>query len=171
MITDNDYRASRSTASVTVGGPKDLSRDMQRGVKFYMAAAEAGHPQANFNLGALYHGLADVIEHPMLPLRPLGLLLKHEYPLASSWDHRGLKGADKSLITARSSALGPSRHGGNAQTGSASDQVHDQKKNSYDRSAGHFSNSERHAASKLHHTIIYENLTDMNRSRRRSSAV
>ena len=114
---------------IYVGGPKDLPRDMQRGVKFYMAAAEAGHPQANFNLGALYHGLADVIEHPMLPLRPLGLLLKHEYPLASSWDHRGLKGADKSLITARSSALGPSRHGGNAQTGSASDQVHDQKKN------------------------------------------
>lgn len=44
--------------------------------------------------------LANVIAHPMLPRRPLGLLLKHEYPLASSWNHRGLKGADRSLLHA-----------------------------------------------------------------------
>jgi ankyrin repeat protein len=43
---------------------------------------------------AVMHELVAVLSNPMLARRPLGVLLKHEYPLASSWDRRCLKGVD-----------------------------------------------------------------------------
>jgi hypothetical protein len=43
---------------------------------------------------AVMRDLVAVLSNPMLARRPLGVLLKHEYPLASSWDRRCLKGVD-----------------------------------------------------------------------------
>eukprot|EP00931_Biecheleriopsis_adriatica_P066419 TRINITY_DN40786_c0_g1_i1.p1 TRINITY_DN40786_c0_g1~~TRINITY_DN40786_c0_g1_i1.p1 ORF type:complete len:900 (-),score=129.08 TRINITY_DN40786_c0_g1_i1:339-2939(-) len=49
---------------------------------------------------AVARALIEAVSHESLPQRPLGLLLKHEYPWKSSTEPRGLKGADREVVEA-----------------------------------------------------------------------